>query len=43
MDAIKVVVYVRASDVRMLRERGEDPAAWVRGLIKRALDRVKTS
>jgi hypothetical protein len=41
MDAQKVIVYVRADDVRMLKEQEKDPAEFVRGLIRRALDRMK--
>jgi hypothetical protein len=37
-DHTKVVVYIRAKDVRMLRERNiSDPAMWARATIKDAL------
>ena len=35
----KVVVYVRAEDARRLREKGAEPSAWVRELVRRALER----
>jgi hypothetical protein len=37
----KVIVYVRAADVRMLEEEGKDPASFVRAIVRRALDRKK--
>lgn len=37
-DHTNVVVYLRAQDVRLLRERGiEDPARWVRATVKDAV------
>lgn len=37
-DHTKVVVYLRAPDVRMLKDRGvEEVAVWVRSQVKRAL------
>jgi len=33
-----VTVYLRAEDERGLRERGEDPAVWVRTLVRDELD-----
>lgn len=38
-DGRKVVVYIRAADVRKLQAEGKDPAEWVRGLVKAALDK----
>jgi len=35
----KVVVYVRAEDARRLKEAGNDPEAWIRALVRRALER----
>jgi hypothetical protein len=32
------VVYLRAEDARSLVAEGQDPAAWVRDLIRRALE-----
>lgn len=37
----KVVVYVGASDAKMLEDEGKDPAKWVRGLVKHALEKKK--
>jgi hypothetical protein len=37
-DHLKVPVYVPAADARRLRARGKDPAAWVRMLVRRALE-----
>lgn len=39
----KVVVYVRANDVRALEARGEEPAEFIRKLVRRALDRLQES
>lgn len=36
-----MIVYVRADDVRMLRESEKDPAQFVRAIVRRALDRMK--
>jgi hypothetical protein len=41
MDGMKVIVYVRAEDVRALRAQEKDPAEFVRAIIRRALDRLK--
>jgi hypothetical protein len=40
--AKNVVVYLRADDVRMLERRvlHADPATWVRGLVRHALDKM---
>lgn len=40
--AKKVPVYLRASDVKMLERRvlHADPATWVRGLVRHALDKM---
>jgi hypothetical protein len=35
---MKVVVYIRASDERELRESEEDPASWVRQVVKNAIE-----
>jgi hypothetical protein len=35
----KVLVYVREEDARRLVSEGKDPAAWVRALVKRALEK----
>lgn len=37
---MKVVVYVPKADERKLIEKGHDPAAWVRALVKHALART---
>lgn len=37
----KIVIYLRAEDARMLRAKGEEPADWVRQLVKRALQRLR--
>jgi len=34
----RVVVYVRAQDVRALQDEGKDPAKWVRALVAHALE-----
>jgi hypothetical protein len=41
--AKNVVVYIRADDVRMLEEKvlHTDPAGWVRGLVRHALDKMR--
>lgn len=41
--AKNVVVYVRADDVRMLERRvlHTDTAGWVKGLVRRALDKMR--
>jgi hypothetical protein len=36
---VKVVVYVREADVRMLQRENTDPAEWVRSLVRYALDK----
>lgn len=36
-----VAVYVSAEDARALEKEGKDPAEWVRGLVKRALEKRK--
>lgn len=41
MDGRKIVVYVRAEDARLLQAQGKEPAEFVRGLVRRALDRMK--
>jgi hypothetical protein len=39
-DHMNVIVYLRAKEVRALRAAGhDDPAAWVRGLVKWGLER----
>jgi hypothetical protein len=41
-DHTKVLVYLRADDVRMLRANGTpDPSAWVRELVKWALSKKR--
>ncbi len=37
----KVIVYVRSGDEKFLRQRGEEPAEWVRKLVARALEKMK--
>jgi hypothetical protein len=37
----KVVVYVKAEDAKSLEGDGENVAAWIRGLVLRALERRK--
>jgi hypothetical protein len=37
---VKVVVYVPKPDEAKLREQGQDPALWVRGLVKHALKKL---
>lgn len=41
--AKNVVVYIRAEDVRLLERQvlHADPATWVRGLVRHALDRMR--
>jgi hypothetical protein len=36
----KIVVYIPVADEQKLRERGHDPAVWVRGLVKHALQKL---
>ena len=36
----RVVVYLRVEDEKKLTEAGKDPAAWVKGLVRHALDRL---
>jgi hypothetical protein len=36
---LKVAVYVPAGAAKSLREEGKDPSEWVRGLVRRALER----
>jgi hypothetical protein len=36
---MKVVVYLRAADVRALRAAGKEPAVWVRGLVRYAVEK----
>jgi len=36
-----VPVYVRADDVRWLEAQGQDPAKFVRDLVRKQLDRLK--
>ena len=38
---MKVVVYVRAEDAKALQNAGEDPASWVRELVKWGLRKRK--
>lgn len=40
-DGKVVKVYVRASDVRMLKADEKDPATFIREIVRRALDRMK--
>jgi hypothetical protein len=35
---MKVVVYLRAADEKSLRDENEDPAEWVRQIIRNALN-----
>lgn len=37
----RVVVYLRVEDVKKLEEQEKDPAMWVKGLVRHALDRLK--
>jgi hypothetical protein len=37
----KVIIYVPAQDARELEAEGKDPAEWIRGLVKRALEKRK--
>ena len=37
----KVIVYIRASDAAELEAEGKEPSEWVRGLVKRALEKRK--
>jgi hypothetical protein len=40
----KVIVYLRVEDARKIEEWGEDPATWVRDLVKRSLPtKVRTA
>jgi hypothetical protein len=41
--AQNVVVYIRASDMEMLQRQvlHTDPATWVRGLVRHALDKMR--
>lgn len=40
-DHMKVTVYLRASEVRALKRAGhEEPAEWVRNLVRRAIERT---
>ena len=41
--AMNLNVYLRSDDVRLLEQKGEDPAAYVRALVRRALDRLKAT
>jgi hypothetical protein len=36
----RIVVYLRVEDETRLKDQGKDPAAWVRGLVRHALDRI---
>lgn len=36
----RVVVYLRVDDEKKLEAKGKDPAAWVKGLVRHALDRL---
>lgn len=40
-DGIRVVLYIRAEDARMLKTASHDPAIFVREIVRRALDRMK--
>lgn len=35
-----VVVYIRAKDARRIKATGKEPAEWVRGVVKSALERM---
>jgi len=37
----RVVVYLRVDDVKKLEQQDKDPAMWVKGLVRHALDRLK--
>lgn len=42
-DYEKVIVYIRASDARSLKDEGKVPADWVRSLVKRAFEKRRES
>jgi hypothetical protein len=37
----RIVVYLRTGDVAKLESQEKDPAGWVRGLVRHALDKLK--
>lgn len=36
----RIVVYLRVGDEEKLKAKGKDPAAWVKGLVRHALDKL---